>query len=206
MISRASTPKIHPIPGPFPQQVHHEWIFPGARPSVKLNTSNTALFKYSFKNDGRTHAMMSSVERSHTEQRPSIVLTALDRERLFALLVDALTTVDIETACFLREEIERADIAPDDIAPNSVVRLGSNVKFVDHADARIRRVELVFPEESQCHHCISVLSPIGSALIGLGPGQSIRWTEKGRQRSLAVLEVRESGREPNDRRRNARSP
>jgi regulator of nucleoside diphosphate kinase len=149
--------------------------------------------------------MMSSVERNHTEQRPSIVLTALDRERLFALLADALTTVDIETACFLREEIERADIAPDDIAPNSVVRLGSNVKFVDHADARIRRVELVFPEESQCNHCISVLSPIGSALIGLGPGQSIRWTEQGRGRSLAVLEVRASGREPNDR-RNARSP
>jgi regulator of nucleoside diphosphate kinase len=153
-----------------------------------------------------THAIMSNVERNHPEQRPSIVLTALDRERLFALLGDALTTVDMETACFLREEIERADIAPDDIAPNSVVRVGCSVKFVDHADARIRRVELVFPEEAQCNHCISVLSPIGSALIGLGPGQSIRWTEQGRERSLAVLEVRASGRGSDDSRRNARSP
>ena len=51
---------------------------------------------------------MSNVERNHTEQRPSIVLTALDREGLLALLADALTTMDIETACFPREEIERA--------------------------------------------------------------------------------------------------
>ena len=135
---------------------------------------------------------MSNIERSHPEQRPPIVLTALDRERLFALLGDALTTVDMDTACFLREEIERADIAPDDVAPNSLVRLGCDVKFVDHADARIRRAQLVIPDGAQRNHCISVLSPIGSALIGLGPGQSIRWTEQGRERSLAVLEVRAS--------------
>jgi regulator of nucleoside diphosphate kinase len=78
------------------------------------------------------------------------------------------------------------------------------VKFVDHADARIRRARLVFPEQAQCNHCISVLTPIGSALIGLGPGQSIHWTEQGRKRSLAVLEVRASGRRSNNSRRNAR--
>jgi regulator of nucleoside diphosphate kinase len=136
---------------------------------------------------------MRNVEGDHPEQRPPIVLTALDRERLLALLDDTPTTVDKETACFLREEINRAEIAPDDVAPNSVVRLGCDVKFVDHADARIRRAQLVFPEDAQCDHCISVLSPMGSALIGLGPGQSIRWTEQGRERSLAVLEVRARG-------------
>lgn len=135
-------------------------------------------------------ATMSDVERNRVEQRPAIVLTASDRERLFALLGAAPTTVNVETASFLREEIERADVAPDDIAPNSVVRLGCDVKFVDHADARIQQAQLVFPEEALRCHCISVLSPIGSALIGLGPGQSIRWTEQGRERSLAVLEVR----------------
>jgi regulator of nucleoside diphosphate kinase len=147
---------------------------------------------------------MSNIERGHPEQRPPIVLTAMDRETLFALLGDSLKTMDTEAACFLREEIERADIGPDDVAPNSVVRLGCDVKFVDHADARIRRAQLVFPEEAQCNHCISVLSPIGIALIGLGPGQSIRWTEQGSERSLAVLEVRASGRGSNDSRRNAR--
>jgi regulator of nucleoside diphosphate kinase len=147
---------------------------------------------------------MSNIERSHPEQRPPIVLTAMDRETLVALLGNSLTIMDIEAACFLREEIERAEIAPDDVAPNSVVRLGCEVKFVDHADARIRRAQLVVPEEAQCNHCISILSPIGSALIGLGPGQSIRWTEQGRERSLAVLKVGASGPGSNDSRRNTR--
>jgi regulator of nucleoside diphosphate kinase len=133
---------------------------------------------------------LGKVERNYAEQRPPIVLTASDRERLFALVGSVPTTGDMEVACFLREEIERADVAPDNIAPNSVVRLGCDVKFVDHADARIQRAQLVFPEEALLRHCISVLSPIGSALIGLGPGQSIRWTDQGRERSLAVLEVR----------------
>jgi regulator of nucleoside diphosphate kinase len=147
---------------------------------------------------------MSNIERDHFEQRPSIVLTSMDRDALFALLGDPLKTTDVVAACFLREEIERADIMSDDVAPNSVVRVGCYVKFVDHADARIRRVQLVFPEEARCEHCISVLTPVGSALIGLGPGQSIRWTEQGRERSLAVLEVRGSGRRSNNSRRTAR--
>lgn len=146
------------------------------------------------RNEGWKDANTRNVERNHPGQRPPIVLTALDRQMLLALLDDVLTTMDRETACFLREEIERADIAPDDVAPNSVVRMGCEVKFVDHAKGRLRRAQLVFPEEAQSHHCISVLSPIGSALIGLGPGQSICWAEQGRERSLAVLEVRASER------------
>ena len=55
-------------------------------------------------------------------------------------------------------KIERADVAPDDIAPTSVVRLGCDVKFVDHADARIQQVQLVFPEEAKRRHCISMLN------------------------------------------------
>jgi regulator of nucleoside diphosphate kinase len=141
-------------------------------------------------NDRHEEATMRDSEHKRAEQRPSILLMASDRERLFALLGTAPATVNMETACFLREEIERADIVPDDIASNSIVTLGCEVKFVDHADARIQQARLVFPEEAQRSHCISVLSPIGSALIGLGPGQSIRWTEQGRERSLAVLEVR----------------
>lgn len=138
---------------------------------------------------------MSYIDRSHIQQRPPIVLTAMDHETLSALLRNS-STMGAEAACFLREEIERADIVPDGIAPNTVVRLGCDVTFVDHADARIRRVQLVSLDEIQCNRCISVLSPIGSALIGLGPGQSIRWTEQGRERSLAVLEVRVSGVDP----------
>lgn len=117
----------------------------------------------------------------------------MDREALLALLDDPSKTTDAADACFLREEIERADIASDDVAPNSVVRVGCFVKFVDHADARIRCAQIVFPEDGLCSDRISVLSRTGSALIGLGPGQSIRWNEYGKERSLAVLEVSAGG-------------
>lgn len=132
---------------------------------------------------------MSNIERGYFGQRPSIVLTSMDRDALFALLSNPQMTTDAAAACFLREEIERADVLSDEAAPNSVVRIGCYVKFVDHADARVRRAQIVLPEDSLCSDRISVLSRIGSALIGLGPGQSIRWNECGEERSLAVLEV-----------------
>jgi regulator of nucleoside diphosphate kinase len=136
---------------------------------------------------------VSTAERSQPEERPPIVLTALDRSRLLALLRPAVD-IDSGIARFLGEEIARADIAPDGLAPNSMVRMGCEVKFIDHFAARIRCAELVFPEDARNNHCISILSSIGSALIGLGPGQSIRWSEQGRVQSLTVLEVRASAR------------
>ena len=64
---------------------------------------------------------MSDIERNRLESRPSIVLTAFDRERLTEMLGDTLSTADMEAAFFLRQEIERADIAADDVPLNSVV-------------------------------------------------------------------------------------
>lgn len=132
---------------------------------------------------------MTNCERTRREERPSIVLTELDRETLFRLLGES-EAPNAEIACLLRQEIERAEIIPEGVASNSVVRIGCNVKFVEHANPHVRRARLVVPEEARGNDCISVLSPIGTALIGLGPGQSISWTEHGRERSLAVLEVR----------------
>ena len=132
---------------------------------------------------------MSNIERDQFEQRPAIVLTSTDRDALLALLGEPSMTTDVAAARFLLAEIERADITSDYVAPNSMVRIGCHVKFVDHADARVRRAQIVFPEDSISSDRISVLSRIGSALIGLGPGQSVHWNEYGKERSLAVLEV-----------------
>ena len=131
----------------------------------------------------------SSNDRDDTEQRPPIVLITADRDKLFALIQRGADIHAPRIVEFLREEVERADIATGDVASTSVVRMGSDVKFIDHDDGRIHRAKLVFPEEALGTRCVSVLSSVGSALIGLGPGQSIRWTELGRERSLSVLEV-----------------
>ena len=133
----------------------------------------------------------SSIDRDEggTAHRPPIVLTKADRETLSALVREASVSMDPRIAEFLRAEVERADVVTGDVAPNSVVRIGSEVKFIDHGDGRIHRARLVVPEEALGSRCISILSSVGSALIGLGPGQSIHWTELGRERRLSVLEV-----------------
>lgn len=125
----------------------------------------------------------------NAQQRPPIVLTPADRDKLLALIMELPESAPARSAEFLREEVERADLATVDISPTLVVRMGSDVKFIDHEDERVHRARLVFPEEASGPQSISVLNPVGSALIGLGPGQSIRWTEPGGERSLTVLEV-----------------
>jgi regulator of nucleoside diphosphate kinase len=68
--------------------------------------------------------------------------------------------------------------------------MNSVIEFIDDDGRRIHRAKLVFPEHALGPRYISILSSVGIALIGLGPGQSIHWTEQGRERSLSVLSVR----------------
>ena len=119
-------------------------------------------------------------------ERPPIVLTGADRARL-AALADAATQDNPDVARFLHEELARADIVPEDAA--GAVIMGSEVKFVDHRSPRVRRCKLAYPDETNDSHSISVLTSIGSALLGLGPGQSIHWTDAGIEQRLTVLEV-----------------
>jgi transcription elongation GreA/GreB family factor len=93
----------------------------------------------------------------------------MDQQELLRLVQD-LPATNVDTDCLLREEIDRADIISDTASWNSAVRLGCEVKFVEHATPHVRRVRLVLPDETGTAHCISVLSPIDAALIGLGPG------------------------------------
>lgn len=131
---------------------------------------------------------MSNANRDATE-RPPIVLTVADRERLSVLLKASLE-VNSSSARFLREELERADIARGHVGVTSLVTMGSEVKFIDHESLCVREIRLVYPDQANDDRCLSVLTPIGSALIGLGPGQSIRLVEDGIERQLTVLEVR----------------
>ena len=135
------------------------------------------------------------------ELRPPILLTATDRDKLRALIDELPASARSRAAEFLREEVGRADLAADDVSPTSVVRMGSDVKFVDHDDGRVHRVRLFFPEEARRTRSISVLTSVGSALIGLGPRQSICWTGPDGEHGLTVLEVYGSDCVPSPNRR-----
>jgi regulator of nucleoside diphosphate kinase len=71
--------------------------------------------------------------------------------------------------------------------------MNSEVQFRDDTTGKVQRVMLVYPEEADISlHKISVLTPVGTALIGLPTGQSITWeTPTGELRQLTVLAVHE---------------
>ena len=72
-----------------------------------------------------------------------------------------------------------------------VVTMGAQVDFWDDTTGQERRVTLVYPDEADlAAGRLSVLSPVGAALIGLSVGQSIEWETPSRGwRSLTVLRV-----------------
>jgi hypothetical protein len=82
--------------------------------------------------------------------------------------------------------LPRGEKTPPATSRYADIRRARKKAFTVHSD-------LHFDIPRLSRHCISVLSPIDTAVFGLGPGQSIRWTEQGRERRLAVLEVRAPG-------------
>jgi transcription elongation GreA/GreB family factor len=133
--------------------------------------------------------IFDDTEHNRVAERPPIVLTASDRDKLVALLRTASTTIDPEVALFLREELDRADIFVGEVSPTAVVSIGSTVKFIDQAVTSIRRVKLVHPNEADGVDRISITGALGSALIGLGPGQTISWGENQAHQRVTVLET-----------------
>ena len=123
----------------------------------------------------------------HLRQRPPIVLTNSDRDSLLMLLRTAVNDIEPSVARFLSEEVGRADIVSAEVSPTSVVSIGSTVKFIDHTATKIRQVKLVLPDEANDVSHISVTEALGSALVGLGPGQTISWHQDQIERQITVL-------------------
>lgn len=121
-----------------------------------------------------------------TPARPRIVIRAGDAERL-ATLANALVDSKPELADELLGELARARTAAK--APANSVQMGSTLTY--EADGRQRRVTLVYPDQADIDAGrLSVLTPVGAALIGLTEGQSIDWTARdGRIHRLKVVTV-----------------
>lgn len=91
----------------------------------------------------------------------------------------------------LMEEIDRGVVHPDADLPDDVVKLGAEVEFLDEKTSITRRVRLVMPADANVEDgYVSILTPIGAALIGLRAGQIIDWPGRdGRARSIKILDV-----------------
>ena len=120
-----------------------------------------------------------------------IRVTASDLERLRALVDQNQAGRDAALADALDAELDRAVRVPDEEVPPDVVTMNSRVVFEEVAGGIRREVVLVYPSHANVREGrLSVLAPIGAALIGLSTGQEIDWTlPNGREVVLRILSV-----------------
>jgi len=126
-----------------------------------------------------------------SDHLPQIILTTPDSERL-RRLADAAAGKFPQAAEFLAREVDRAELSDDMATVQSLVTMGSEVVYRDDETGKTRKVILVYPDEADLDAGkISVLTPIGAALIGLSVNQSIEFeTPTGATRSVTVESVR----------------
>jgi regulator of nucleoside diphosphate kinase len=122
-------------------------------------------------------------------RKPAITISLSDSERLWRL-AEAHVGRNSEVAEELMSELERARVVEDGRVAADVVRMGSTLRFTSDL-GEDRHVTLVYPGEADiAEGKVSILTPIGAALIGLAVGQAIDWTARdGRTHRLTVEAV-----------------
>ena len=123
---------------------------------------------------------------------PTITIARSEYARL-SNLADMLAERDPQAAELLAGELDRAKIIDDARMAPGVVRIGSLAEFrID--DEPPQTAELVFPKDADIsRQRISVLTPVGAALLGMSAGQSIGWSARdGKGRRLSVIAVHEA--------------
>lgn len=109
-------------------------------------------------------------------KKPNIILSSQDLDRLEALL-DALPMNAFPGRTALQAELDRADVMEPEKIPPTVVTMNSTVRFAIEASEEEFCMTLVYPKDvNGAADRISILAPIGSALLGLSTGDHIEWT------------------------------
>lgn len=110
---------------------------------------------------------------------PNIVISSLDALRLENLL-ESLRGSDFPGKDDLEAELARADmVEPEDIPP-TVVTMNSTVRFKVLPGSQEFELTLVYPKDlDDSGRKISILAPVGSALLGLSQGDEIGWPRPG---------------------------
>jgi regulator of nucleoside diphosphate kinase len=91
----------------------------------------------------------------------------------------------------LKRELQRATLVSSAAVPPDVATMNSMVRYVDETSGEQRTVFLVYPQKADgSAGKVSVLAPVGTALLGLSEGQAIEWDfPDGSRRRLKLLEV-----------------
>ncbi|HWW74793.1 MAG TPA: nucleoside diphosphate kinase regulator [Pyrinomonadaceae bacterium] len=135
---------------------------------------------------------MRVTEATAVEQT-TIYITELDRKRLEKLIElagERSRRVNRQYLARLEDELERAEtVAPEEL-PSDVITMRSKVRLSDLDTGEEMVYTLVFPSEANFDEGkISVLAPVGTAMLGYRVGDAIEWQVPSGLRRLKVEEL-----------------
>lgn len=105
-----------------------------------------------------------------------IYVTVKDMDRLGRLVLAAISDApDLEPLRALDRELDRAQAVRPEQVPPDVVTMNSKLRMTDLTTGQERVVTLVYPDDGNGADRISILSPLGTALLGYRVGDEIRW-------------------------------
>ena len=111
--------------------------------------------------------------------KPEIIITPQDAERL-EILLDSLSSVAFSAKAGLAEELDRAVRVDPRQVPPTVVTMNSTVRFEMQPSGTERCLKLVYPgPRNHDEETVSILAPVGSALLGLSEGDEMPWPRPG---------------------------
>ncbi len=122
----------------------------------------------------------------------NIVITEADYGRLQRLIESSrrFRQRDAKHLDDLEQELERATIAKADEVPHTVVTMNSRVRVKDLNSGHEFICQIVFPRDADvAKNRISVLAPIGTALLGYGAGTTVEWPVPSGLRRFRILNV-----------------
>jgi regulator of nucleoside diphosphate kinase len=119
-----------------------------------------------------------------------IYITRDDNSKLRLLLATALHSNASASLQKLREELDRAAVIDPAGIPAGVVTMESTVEFEDLGTSEIEEYTITFPDRANVENKrLSILAPIGTALIGCRVGDVVSWSTPGGVRQLKVRRV-----------------
>ena len=119
-----------------------------------------------------------------------IYITDTDSQRLRTLIAGLRGAKSrVEHLDMLEQELDRAEVVAPESIPRDVVTMNSEVRMQDLDSGAIQRYKLVFPGQFRWDFSVSVLAPIGTAMLGYRVGDVIEWPVPRGIRRLKVQEV-----------------
>ena len=121
-----------------------------------------------------------------------LVLAKDDYEIIMSYIRRGLSTITFnrQDAEELEMELKKAKLVHKENLPEDIVRLNSRVTIKEEKENKIIEITVVTPEKANIkRRLISIMSPIGTALIGFRKGQQVKWKVPAGKKTFTIMDV-----------------